>query len=144
MKWYKDKGLYKCMLLCLFLAFISFVYFIIKGEGIFSLRSDFNIQQIPFTMSVHHAILNGEFGWLYNVDLGTNIVGAFSFYNLGSPFFWISMVFQAKHFPYVVGWLYVLKYVVAGGTAYLYLRRFLLKKRSAVFGAVLYAFSGFQ
>ena len=47
-------------------------------------------------------------------------------------------------FPYLVGILYILKYVAAGLFSFLYLRRFCGKDIYAVIGSVLYAFSGFQ
>lgn len=144
MRWYRDKYLYICFGLCLLLALLSFGYYIWSGDGIFTLMTDFNAQQIPFSVAVNDAIKSGELGWMWNVDLGTNIIGAFSFYNLGSPFFWVSVLFPAESFPYLVGWLYILKYALAGAFAYLYIRRFINKQEFAVLGAVLYAFSGFQ
>lgn len=143
-KWYVDRYLYLCMTVCFGIALISIGYFIYRGNGIFTVRDDFNVQQIPFSIAVNDAVKNRQWGWMWNVDLGTNIIGAFSFYNLGSPFFWCSVLFPAEWFPYVVGWLYILKYVVAGMTAYLYIRRFINNREWAVLGAVLYAFSGFQ
>lgn len=140
----RDIYIYMCIGLCLGMALLSFVPYIIDGNGAFTLMTDFNSQQIPFSVAVNDALKNGEFGWMWNVDLGTNIIGAFSFYNLGSPFFWCSLLFPAESFPYVAGWLFILKYVVAGGTSYLYIKRFVSKSQSAVFGAVIYAFSGFQ
>lgn len=143
-KWYLDKYLYFCMAICFGMALLSIGYFIYRGNGIFTVRDDFNVQQIPFSIAVNDAVKNGQFGWMWNVDLGTNIIGAFSFYNLGSPFFWCSVLFPAECFPYIVGWLYMLKYVAAGMFAYLYIRRFVENREWAVLGAILYAFSGFQ
>lgn len=143
-KWCLDKYLYFCMAICFGMALLSIGYFIYRGNGIFTVRDDFNVQQIPFSIAVNDAVKNGQFGWMWNVDLGTNIIGAFSFYNLGSPFFWCSVLFPAECFPYIVGWLYMLKYVAAGICAYLYIRRFVENREWAVLGAVLYAFSGFQ
>ncbi len=142
--WYKDKYAYISFGLCFAIAFLSFGYFILEGNGVFTLMTDFRAQQIPFSIGLNDAVKNRDFGWQWNVDLGTNMIGAYSFYNLGSPFFWVSLLFPAEWFPYLVGWLYILKYAVAGMTAYYYIERFTVKKGSAVFGAVLYAFSGFQ
>ena len=141
---HQDKFLYICMGLCLCMALISFLPYIWIGNGAFTLMTDFNAQQIPFTIAANDAIKNGQFGWLWNADLGTNLIGAFSFYNLGSPFFWCSLLFPSETFPYVVGWLFILKYVVAGAFSYLYIKRFVTERQWAVLGAVLYAFSGFQ
>lgn len=143
-RWYSDQYLYICMVMCFGMALLSIGYFIYRGEGILTVRDDFNVQQIPFSIAVNDAVKTGQLGWMWNVDLGTNIIGAFSFYNLGSPFFWCSVLFPAEWFPYLVGWLYMLKYMVAGICSYLYIKRFVNNREWAVFGAVLYAFSGFQ
>lgn len=141
---YRDRFMYISFLICFMLAFFSFIYFIWKGDGVLSILSDFNHQQVPFSMYVNDAIKTGALGWSWSADLGTSTLGAFSFYNLGSPFFWCSLIFPSTLFPFVVGWMYMLKYAVAGATAYLYIKRFTTTKKAAVFGAVLYAFSGFQ
>lgn len=139
------KDYIKSGIICLFIAFFSFIYFIVRGHGFFVLCNDFNDQQIPFTIGLHQALLDGGLGgFSWDIDLGTSTVDGFSFYELGSPFFWASMVFPATFFPYIVGWLFMLKYSVAGITSCLYLRRFVNDGRYAVIGSVLYAFSGFS
>lgn len=143
-RWYQDKYLYFSLGICLLLAMCSFLYFIFRGNGAFTLMTDFNSQQIPFSIAMSDAVKNGGMGWMWNVDLGTSFVGAYSFYNLGSPFFWMYLLFPAMSFPYLAGWMYILKYASAGAFAYLYIRRFVQKGEAAVLGAVLYAFSGFQ
>lgn len=132
-------------MLCFTIAFFSFIYFIIRGHGFLVLCNDFNDQQIPFTIGLHNGLLDGGLsGFSWDIDLGTSTLDGFSFYELGSPFFWASMVFPANTFPYIVGWMFMLKYSVAGITSCLYLRRFLSDRKWAVVGAVLYAFSGFS
>ena len=68
------------------LAFIVFGYFIVRENGIFSLFSNFNNQQISFNILANKAIKSGKVFWNWNIDIGTNFIGAFSFYNLGSSF----------------------------------------------------------
>lgn len=132
-------------LLCFFLAFLSFIFFIVQGDGFFIVRDDFNEQQIPFTIGLHNSILDsGLSGFSWCVDLGTSTIQAYSFYELGSPFFWLSMLFPAHIFPYIVAWIFMLKYCLAGVFSYLFLRRFTKDSKWAVIGAVLYAFSGFS
>ena len=125
-------------------AFISIVPFLIKGNGILTLSNDFNAQELAFNMFANNAIKKGEIFWNWNIDIGSDFITTFSFYNIGSPFFWITMLFPAKVFPYLMGWVYMLKYAVAGMTAFLYINRFAKNKKYAVVGALLYAFSGFQ
>ena len=135
----------KAWLICFFIAFISFIYFIVKSDGFFVLTNDFNDQQIPFTIGLHNALMDGGIsGFSWDMDLGTSTLDAFSFYELGSPFFWLSMLFPANSFPYIVGWLFMLKFAFAGMTSCLYIRRFLSDSRLTILGSVLYAFSGFS
>ena len=124
---------------------MTFGYFIIQKKGFFTVVADFNSQQLTFATAVWNMLHSGNAGeWIWNIDLGSSFVNTFSFYNLGSPFYWISLLFPRGSFPYLAGFLYILKYVVAGMTAYLYLRLFAEDRRYAVIGALLYAFSGFQ
>ena len=51
-------------------------------------------------------------------------MNAYSFYLYGSPFFWFSLLFPQGWLPYLMVPLLVLKFAVAGGGAYLYLRRY--------------------
>lgn len=134
-----------CALLCFACALLSFGLFMVQDGGAFTLREDFDFQQLPFTMALHNQIARGGLaGWCWDLDLGASAIQGFGFYELGSPFFWLSMLAPASAFPFVVGWLYILKYTIAGVTAHLLLRRFVSNPQSATVGALLYAFSGFQ
>ena len=126
------------------LAFFSFIYFIIVNKGLFTLCDDFNQQQIPLSMLSNEAIRSGNVLWNWSIDIGTSFIGGTSFYITGSPFFWLSCLFPKNCFPYLVGWLYMLKYAAAGTTSFCYLKRFSSNQKYALLGSVLYAFSGFQ
>ncbi len=131
--------------LCFILSMAALIFYIIQGDGFFIVRDDFNEQQIPFTVGLHKSILDaGINGFSWCLDLGTSSIQGYGFYELGSPFFWVSMLFPANLFPYIVGWIYMLKYAVAGVFAYLYLKLFIKDSKYAVLGSVLYAFSGFS
>jgi len=134
----------KVFLLCLVTSGIMFLPSIIANKGLFTLVGDFNYQQIPFNMLSNHAIKSGDWFWNWSTDLGSNFIASYSFYTLGSPFFWLSLLFPASLFPYVIGPMFLLKYCVAGMTAYGYMRRYVSDSRYAMIGALLYAFSGFS
>ena len=129
---------------CFLLALLSFLPAIISGEGILTLVGDYNFQQIPFTMACNRAIKSGSVLWDWSADLGSSFIGAYSFYTLGSPFFWLSLLVPEWAVPYVMGPIYILKYVVAGIAACAYMKRFVKDEKYAVLGGVLYAFSGFS
>ncbi len=138
----------KCLafLINLGFAFVVFSFFMWRdgSGGLFSLSNDFDAQELAFNMFANREIKAGNIYFNWAIDIGSDFISSFSFYNLGSPFFWITLLFPPSFFPYLVGWIYMLKYAVAGLTAYLYLERYVQNKQCAVIGSVLYAFSGFQ
>ena len=112
--------------------------------GFFVYYGDFNSQQLPFYYLAHDAVQNGNFGWNWQTDLGANFIGSYSFYLLGSPFFWLTVPFPQDWVLYLIPYLLALKHAIAAVTAYAYIRRFVRSRSASVIGALLYAFSGFQ
>ena len=116
----------------------------IYDRGYFLYYGDFNVQQIPFYRLAHDSIRSGDTGWSHLTDLGANFVGSYSFYLLGSPFFWLTIWMPSSWVAYAIGPLLMLKLSFASLTSYIYLRRYVRDKKYAVIGGVLYAFSGFS
>ena len=133
----------RVFLISIITATALFLPFIIMGGGVFYYYGDFNVQEIPFYQLVHDAVRNGDMGWMHNVDLGTDMLSSFSFYLLGSPFFWLTMLFPSPAVPHLMGPLYVLKFACCSLSAFVYLKRYVKNKDYAVIGGILYAFSGF-
>lgn len=134
----------RAFLLGLGLAFLMFIPFIIIDNGIFIYYGDYIAQQIPFYQLAHDSIKSGNIGWSYITDLGSNFIGSYSFYLLGSPFFWLTIPFPSEAVEYLMGPLLMLKFACASLTAYTYLNRYVKNKNFAVIGAILYAFSGYS
>ena len=139
--------------LCALTAALFFLPFYIIDGGFFHYAGDFNSQQISFYRymngflkgagypdSVFTTVRN-TFSWA--TDLGSGAMNAYSFYLYGSPFFWFSLIFPQNWLPCLMVPLLVLKFAVAGGGTYLYLRRYVENIDYAVLGACLYTFSGF-
>ena len=139
---YKDKKLL-VFLLGLLIAAMFLLPFIIKDGGHLFLWNDFNHQQIPFYITAHEAVRSGSFLWSWTTDLGANFIGSYSFYLLGSPFFWLTVPFPVEWISYLMGPLLMLKFACGGLTGYLFIRRFVRNKYNAVIGGLLYTFSGF-
>ena len=114
-----------------------------RNGGIFTYYGDYNCQQIAFYMHAHELVTSGQIGWDWNTDLGVNFIGAYSFYLLFSPFFWLTLPFETSMVPYLMAPLFVLKFMTCAVTAYFYVARFVKDKRFAVIGGLLYAFSGY-
>jgi len=128
---------------CITIPFI--IYELIQtGSAVFLYYGDYNAQQIPFYEHCIRMVQEGSFGWDWVTDMGSNFIGSYSYYMLGSPFFWVMCIFPASWAPYLMAPMYMVKYIVASVLAYAYLQRFVKNKNYAVIGAVLYAFSGFQ
>ncbi len=125
-------------------AALCFLPFVIKDGGYFIFFGDFNVQQIPFYKACHEAVRSGNIFWSSTTDLGANFIGSYSFYLLGSPFFWLTLPFPTEAVPYLMAPLLALKIALAALTAYIYIRRFTDSPRAAQLGALLYAFSGFS
>lgn len=141
-----DRGpaLRRVIVLATLTALVMFLPFILSDGGRFTLIADFNQQQIPFNQHSAWTLRNGSWGWDWYTDLGVNFIGAFSFYTLGSPFFWIASLFGPQAFPDLIGWLYIAKYVTAAVLSFLWLRDHVEDPDFAVIGGLLYAFSGFS
>lgn len=130
--------------LAILIATAFFIPYILEGNGYFIFYGDFNVQQIPFYRMCHDAIRQGNFGWNWSTDLGSAFIPSYSFYTLGSPFFWLTLPFPSEIVPYLMGPLLILKFGCAALTAYLFIRRFTHTPFAAQLGALLYAFSGFS
>lgn len=138
-KYYKRAFLYAlCMAVVLLLPFV-----LIDG-GYFIYYGDYNAQQIPFYKTCIEAVHSGNLGWNWQTDLGANFVGSYSFYTLGSPFFWFAALFPAAISQYLMAPLLALKIALSSFFAFVYIRRFVTKPQNALIGGLLYAFSGYS
>jgi len=127
-----------------FIAFLAaLVFFIpnmVSNKGIFLLKADYIQEQIPFYIEAKRVILSGTPFWSWNTELGTNFIGSYTFYLLGSPFFWLTLPFPESTIPYLLGWILILKIGLTAGFAFIYLRLFVQNAKFAAIGAFLYAF----
>ncbi|MBQ9860484.1 MAG: YfhO family protein [Clostridia bacterium] len=140
----REKGLgLQAFLLALAMGMLLFLPFLLFDKGIFVYYGDYNAQQIPFYQLAHQAVRSGNIGWSWTTDLGANFIGSYSFYMLGSPFFWLTLPFPTAWVPYLMAPLLALKMAFASLTAYAYTRRF-LRPQLALIAGILYAFSGFS
>ena len=150
----EHKKFWQAVGLCALTAAIFFLPFYILDGGFFHYAGDFNSQQISFYRYMNGFVKgagypdsafagapHNTFSWA--TDLGSGVMNAYSFYLYGSPFFWLSVLLPQSWLPYMMVPLLVLKFGVAGGGAFLYLRRYVKNESYAVLGACLYALSGF-
>lgn len=113
-------------------------------DGFLYLGFDYVEQQIPFNQICNRAVKEGTLLWNSSLDLGTGFLEAYSFYVLGSPFFWLSLIFPADWTYVTVGLMLAFKLAVGAVTAYAWLRTYSKTEDWAMVGGLLYTFSGYQ
>ena len=114
------------------------------GRPVFLYYGDYNAQQICFYEHCVDMVRSGNIFWDWYTDLGSNFIGSYSYYMLGSPFFYLMCLFPSTWAPYLMAPIFILKYMTAAIFAYAYIKRFVKHQNYAVIGALLYAFCGFQ
>lgn len=134
----------KAFLVTMIMALVMFLPFVIIDHGYFIFYGDYNAQQIPFFKQCVEAVHNGTMGWDWKTDLGANFFGSYTYYTLGSPFFWFMCLFPASWAPYLMMPLLCVKIGLFGLFSFIYIRRFVTKPQSALIGGILYAFSSFN
>ncbi|MBQ5754892.1 MAG: YfhO family protein, partial [Oscillospiraceae bacterium] len=116
----------------------------VLDKGIFLYAGDFNYQQIAFYRYANNFVKAGGGSWSWETDLGSSFLNGYSFYLTGSPFWWLTLLLPAGVVPYIMAPMLCLKLGLAGGGAYLWMRRYVWNPNMAVVGGVLYALSGFS
>lgn len=134
----------KAFLVALAMSALMFLPFVIIDGGYFIFYGDYNAQQIPFFKMCVQAVHNGLSAWDWHTDLGANFVGSYTYYTLGSPFFWFMTLFPASWSQYLMAPLLCVKIALFSLFAFIYIRRFVTKPQTALIGGILYAFSSFN
>ncbi|MBQ6568861.1 MAG: YfhO family protein [Clostridia bacterium] len=139
------KSIYlRTFLIAFITCIVVFLPFMIYDRGYFFMYGDYNVQQIPFYQMVHDAVRSGDFLWSWTTDLGSNTIGSYAFYLIGSPFFWLTIPFPSSWVPYMVAPLLMLKISLASVTGCAFIKRFVKNKNLALVGGLMYGFSGFS
>lgn len=134
----------RAFLYALAMAGVLLLPFVIIDRGFFVYYGDYNAQQMPFYKTCIEVVQSGNFGWNWKTDLGANFVGSYSFYTLGSPFFWFAALFPVAISQYLMAPLLALKIALSSFFAFVFIRRFVTKPQNALIGGLLYAFSGYS
>ncbi len=141
----KEKKYYKkSFFVALIMAAVLFAPFVIMDGGYFQFYGDYNSQQIPFFKHCIEMVHNGTMGWDWETDLGANFFGSYTYYTLGSPFFWFMCLFPASISQYLMAPLLCVKIALFSFFGFIYIRRFVTKPQTALIGGLLYAFSSFN
>ena len=139
------KKWYLISFLCGALPFLlSALTFILRNGGIFYYYSDFNAQQIPFTIYLGKHLRETDLPQFdFNAGAGLDFFGAYLFYNLFSPFTFIYALIPDSAAIYSFTFVITLKFGFCALSAYIYASRFCKTPEYAAVAAVLYAYSGY-
>lgn len=113
------------------------------NNGNLYLVGDYMSQQIPFIRECRRMLLSGEPFWSSNTFLGANFLGAYSFYNYGSPFYWPLYLMPEALTGIGLSITFVLRHGVAALTSFIYLKSHCQNRNLAFIGAFIYTFSSF-
>ncbi len=142
--YYSKEKYLMAFLLGFFIIIAAMLPIMVCENGYFIYYGDYNAQQIPFYNLANNAVRDGQFGWNWFTDLGSDLTTSYSFYLISSPFFWLSTILPRGLVTLSMPVLLALKHGFASLTAYIFIRRFVRSKEAALTGALLYSFSGFQ
>lgn len=141
---FREKYLH-AFLICAAVCVVCFLPIMLLNHGRFFYYGDFNKQQLAFYTHLHQAVRNGTLSaWDTFADLGSDTVASYSFYLLGSPFFWLMTVFPTAWVPTLIPLFLALKSGTAAIGAYGYIRCFCKNQNAALIGAVLFGLSSFN
>lgn len=87
--------------------------------------------------------LRGIPEWSWNIAYGNDIIGTYSYYILGDPFAYLSLLFPMKKLQLAFTLLIVLRLYCVGLAFIFYSRKMKFSNEASILGAISYAFSGF-
>lgn len=129
--------------------FISFIVFAVfwlnsrtfvwQGDGIkqhFAILYDFN--QI-----IRNILKNGFPMLSWNMGLGLDIIGQYSYYVIGDPFAYISLLFPMEHLETAYNFLVLLRIYFVGLAFIAYCKYTKKEEMNTILGTIIYTFCGF-
>ncbi len=129
------------ILLC-FGVFFSFI----KSGRSFIWTSDGFKQHFLFLENFYQTIKNAQNGistFSWNLGLGLDQIGQLSYYVLGDPFNFISLLFPFKCLKYVYSFLVILRLYFVGISFIAYCNYHKKSRFASLIGALIYTFSGY-
>ena len=123
-----------------------FVVLCISVYGIFAIKGKSFIWQVDgfnqhFIFLQNFRNMFSNFSW--NSGLGLDTIGQYSYYLLGDPFAYISLLFPLKYIKYAYNFLVILRIYCVGLSFIAYCKYHHKNKISTLIGAIVYTFSGY-
>ena len=124
---------------------LCFLPIIIAGGGRFFFYGDYNKQQITFYTHLIDTVRSGGLSaWDPLADLGSDTAASYSFYLLGSPFFWLMTLFPSGWAVTLLPVFIALKSGLAAVGAYGFTRLFVKDTRAALIASTLFSLSAYN
>lgn len=144
-KYIKNKY-WQTFILSFMLAFLLFLPISLRDAmqgNVFHYAGDYNSQSMLYWQYANEFVKSGgTFSWV--TELGSGFINSYSYYMLGSPFFWVSLWVPAKWMPWAMVPLFCFKFAVAGAGGYLWSKRWVKNPQYAMLAGMLYAFCGYN
>lgn len=124
---------------------VVFFSFIKSGRS-FIWNSDGFKQHFVFLENFHKTIRNiitefSSFSW--NLGLGLDKIGQLSYYTIGDPFCFVSLLFPIQYLKYAYSFLIILRIYFVGISFIAYCNYHKKSRFSSLIGSLIYTFSGY-
>ena len=125
------------------LCFGVFFTFIQKGRSFIWATDGFK-QHYLFLQNFHETIKNGFSTFSWNLGLGLDKIGQLSYYILGDPFAYLSLLTPTQYLKYTYGILVIVRMYFAGLSFIAYCNYHKKSRFATLVGTIIYTFSGFM
>lgn len=144
----KEKSKIYLIYTALFSAIFFIIYFIfLKNGKSFVWSSDGYDQHFAilynFNEIIRNIFKNGFQTFSWNLGLGIDIIGQYSYYILGDPFAYLSLLFPISKLEYAYAFLIVLRIYFIGISFIKYCKYNNKSMFNTLIGTIMYTFSGF-
>ena len=135
---------YLLILLSLLIITLSFGTYLIRYHD-FVLGYDFQYQHLLFYDEFNRLIKSGQLPfWSKNMFLGGNFWSSKTYYLLGDPFAYLTLLFPKEYMTYALMITYILKLLTAILLFNHLLEKMNIKKKYRILGSLLYGFCGWS
>lgn len=128
------------------ISFIIFAIFIKEQKGFIWSGDGFKQHYVflyDFNQTIRNLFNEGFSMLSWNMGLGLDVIGQYSYYVIGDPFVYISLLFPMEHLETVYSFLIILRMYAIGLAFIAYCKYHKKGKMATLIGAILYTFCGF-
>jgi len=124
----------------------AFLVFIKSGRSFIWSPDGFRQHYVilyDFNTMIKNIFQDGISMFSWNMGLGLDVIGQYSYYILGDPFAYISLIFPIKYLEYVYELLVILRIYCVGIVFMIYCKYNKKDNYNTIIGALIYTFSGY-